>query len=30
MGKSLGYLRARVLLANMSKKGNDFKVIFSK
>ena len=26
MGKILGYFRARVLLANMSKKGNDFTV----
>ena len=27
MGKFLAYFRARVLLANMSKKGNDFTVI---
>ena len=27
MGKFLEYFRARVLLANMSKKGNDFTVI---
>ena len=27
MGKYLAYFRARVLLANMSKKGNDFTVI---
>ena len=27
MGKFLGYFCARVLLANMSKKGNDFTVI---
>ena len=27
MGKILAYFRARVLLANMSKKGNDFTVI---
>ena len=27
MGKFLAYFRARVLLANMSKKGNDFTVV---